>query len=175
MKLSLIRPAAIAAIALLAGTLVSAQTLKSNQTFGFGADKQLTFTYTENFDCIDQPLDDLNYNGIPAAQDPGELQTPICQTSFNPSINPPGQVGNPLITTEPIYVLVPLFSLDNDQNPNDAISCDNVVTGTLCGPALGSELITLFGALPEAYKAKPLIYTQCPDPGLAPGTCTMHS
>jgi hypothetical protein len=175
MKISLIRNAAIAAITLFAGSLASAQTLKSNQTFGFGADKQLTFTYTENFDCIDQPLDDLNYNGIPAAQDPAELQTPICQTSFNPSINPPGQVGNPLITTEPIYVLVPLFSLDNDQNPNDAISCDNVVAGTLCGPALGSELITLFGALPEAYKAKPLIYTQCPDPGLAPGTCTMHS
>jgi hypothetical protein len=94
---------------------------------------------------------------------------------INPSINPPGQVGNPYITTEPIYVLVPMFSVNNDQNPNDAISCDDVVTGTLCGPALGTELITLFGAVPEAFKATPLVYTQCPEPGSAPGTCTMHA
>jgi hypothetical protein len=67
-----------------------------------------------------------------------------------------------------------MFSVDNDQNPNDAISCKNVVPGTLCGPALGSELISLFGALPEAFKAKPLVYSQCPEPGSAPGTCTMH-
>jgi hypothetical protein len=174
MKISVIRPALLAAVALIAAN-VSAQTLKPNQTLGFGADQLLTFTYTQSFSCIDQPTDDLNYNGIKAAQDPGEQQTPICQTSFNPSINPPGQVGNPLVTTEPIYVLVPLFSVDNDQNPNDAISCDNVVAGTLCGPALGSELITLFGAVPEAYKAKPLVYTQCPEPGSAPGTCTMHA
>jgi hypothetical protein len=70
---------------------------------------------------------------------------------------------------------VPLFSVDNDQNPNDAISCNNVVQGTLCGPALGSELIALFGAVPEAFKATPLVYTQCPEPGSAPGTCTMHT
>jgi hypothetical protein len=50
-----------------------------------------------------------------------------------------------------------------------------VVAGTTCGPTLGSTLISLFGAVPEAFKQKPLIYTQCPDPGLAPGTCTMHA
>jgi hypothetical protein len=33
----------------------------------------------------------------------------------------------------------------------------------------------LFGALPEAFKAKPLVYAQCPGPGEAPGTCTMHT
>ena len=65
--------------------------------------------------------------------------------------------------------------MNNDQNPNDAISCDNVVAGTLCGPALGTELISLFGAVPEAFKATPLVYTQCPEPGSAPGTCTMHA
>lgn len=174
MKLPIIRPALIAAVALIAAT-TSAQTLKPNQTLGFGAGQLLTFTYTQNFDCVDQPTDDLNFNGIPAAKDPGELQTPICQAGINPTINPPGQVGNPLGTTEPLYVLVPLFSANNDQNPNDAISCTNVVPGTLCGSALGSELISLFGAVPEAYKATPLVYTQCPEPGSAPGTCTMHS
>jgi len=173
-RVSIIRPALIAAVALVA-VAASAQTLQANQTFGYGAKQLLKFTYTQNFDCIDQPFDDLNYNGIVAAKDPGELQTPICQTSINPSINPPGQVGNPFNTTEPLFVLVPLFSVNNDQNPNDAISCDNVVAGTLCGPALGTTLISLFGAVPEAFKATPLVYTQCPEPGSAPGTCTMHA
>jgi hypothetical protein len=124
---------------------------------------------------VDQPNDDLNFNGIPASMDPAEMQTPICQVGINPTIVPPGKFGNPAITTEPLYVLVPMFSADNDQNPNDAISCDAVVTGTLCGPALGSTLIKLFGAVPEGFKAKPLVYTQCPEPGAAPGTCTMHA
>jgi hypothetical protein len=174
MKLSIIRPAILAAVALIAAN-ASAQKLKPNQTLGFGDGQQLTFTYTQNFDCIDQPFDDLNFNGIIAAKDPGELQTPICQAGFQPTINPPGQVGNPYVTTEPIFVLVPLFSVNNDQNPNDAISCNNVVQGTLCGPALGTELISLFGAVPEAFKTTPLVYTQCPEPGSAPGTCTMHA
>ena len=174
MKCPVIRAALLTCIALIAVTSF-AQNLAPNQTFGYGATRLLQFTYTQNFDCVDQPFDDLNYNGIVAAKDPGELQTPICTVGILPSINPPGQVGNPYITTEPLFVLVPMFSVNNDQNPNDAISCDNVVTGTLCGPALGSELITLFGAVPEAFKAKPLVYTQCPEPGSAPGTCTMHA
>ena len=174
MKVSALQCALLAAVALIAAT-ASAQNLAANQTLGFGANQLLRFTYTQNFDCIDQPFDDLNFNGVVAAKDPGELQTPICQAGINPSINPPGQVGNPINTTEPLYVLVPLFSVNNDQNPNDAISCNNVVAGTLCGPALGTELISLFGAVPEAFKSRPLVYTQCPEPGSAPGTCTMHA
>ena len=177
MRVSFSRLSIFLALALMAGTAFAQKpgSLQANQTYGFGAGKLLKFTYTENFDCIDQPNSDLNFNGIPADMDPGEMQIPICQVGTQPTINPPGQVGNPAVTTEPLYVLAPLFSVDNDQNPNDAISCDNVVTGTLCGPALGSTLITLFGSLPEAFKAKPLVYTQCPDPGTAPGTCTMHA
>jgi hypothetical protein len=174
MKLSVSWSTFLATVALIPAT-ASAQTLKPNQTLGFGAGQQLTFTYTDNFDCIDQPSDDLNFNGIIAAKDPGEMQTPICQAGTQPTINPPGQVGNPFVTTEPIFVLVPMFSVNNDQNPDDAISCKNVVQGTLCGPALGSELISLFGVVPEAFKAAPLVYTQCPEPGSAPGTCTMHA
>jgi hypothetical protein len=174
MKISIYRPilllAAVAAIAI----SVSAQS-KPNQTLGYGAGKLLTFTYTQNFDCIDQPNSDLNFNGVPAESDPAEMQTPICQVGTQPNINPPGMTGNPAVTTEPLYVLVPMFSTDNDQNPNDAISCTNVVAGTTCGPALGTTLISLFGALPEAFKAKPSVYTQCPEPGSAPGTCTMHA
>ncbi len=149
--------------------------LKPNQTAGYGADKVLKFNYTQNFDCIDQPFDDLNYNGVRASLNPGEFQIPICQVGTNPTINPPGQTGNAEVTTEPVYVLVPMFSVDKDQNPNDAISCSNVVPGTLCGPALGKTLIQLFGAIPEGFKEKPAVYTQCPDPGLPAGTCTMHA
>ncbi len=162
------------ALVLITGTLF-AQQLQPNQTQGFGDNRVLEFTYTQNFDCIDQPQDDLNYNGISAESDPGELQTPICVVGTQPSINPPGMKGNPANTTEPIYVLVPMFSVNNDQNPNDAISCTGVVQGTICGPTLGTTLIQLFGAIPEAFKQNPLVFTQCPDVGSAPGTCTMHA
>jgi hypothetical protein len=50
-----------------------------------------------------------------------------------------------------------------------------VTPGTLCGPELGKALIKLFGALPEGFKAKPLVFSQCPEPGARPGTCTMHA
>src|ERR1700733_9968392 len=116
-----------AAFAMIAGTMFGQ--LKPNQTEGFGDGQVLKFTYTQNFDCIDQPLDDLNYNGILAQSDPSEMQTPICVVGTQPTINPPGKIGNPFITTEPIYVLVPMFSADKGQNPNDAISCANVVQG----------------------------------------------
>ena len=150
--------------------------LAANQTEGYGAGKLLTFTYTENFDCVDQPKSDLNFNKKDADVDPDELQIPICQAGTNPTINPPGQPGKATKTTDPLYVLIPLFSADNDQNPNDAISCKEVVKGTICGKELGEALIKFFGALPEAFKAKPLVYSQCPDPTLPrPGTCTMHT
>lgn len=165
----------------LAGSLVtaSAQNLPSllpNQTYGFGAGQLLTFTYTENFDCIDQPGFDLDYNGVKAESDPNEMQIPICVAGINTHINPPGQTGNPIVTTEPLFVLVPMFSVDDDQNPNDAIACSStIVTGTACGPALGNTLLSLFGFIPEGFKQKPLVYTQCPEYGKPQGTCTMHA
>src|SRR5580693_6748267 len=70
LKAAIFRLMLTSAIVLIAGT--SFAQLKPNQTAGYGDEKVLTFTYTENFDCIDQPLDDLNYNGVPAQSDPGE-------------------------------------------------------------------------------------------------------
>jgi hypothetical protein len=165
----------ISSVIAFATASLSAQALKPNQTQGYGDDKILKFDYTQQFDCVDQPFDDLNYNGVKAASDPAEFQIPICQVGINPSINPPGQIGSAEKTTEPVYVLVPMFSVDNDKNPDDAISCADVVQGTLCGAQLGKMLISLFGAIPESFKAKPSVFTQCPDPGLPPGTCTMHA
>lgn len=165
----------------LAGTLAAmltvggayAQSLNPNQTQGFSHGKIVKFTYQQNYACVDQPHDDLDYNSILAESDPGEFQTPICQAGIQPTIDPTGANAQ---RTAILYVLVPMFSLNNDQNPNDAIPCPaEVRPSTLCGPALGKVLIQLFGAVPEAYKAHPLVFTDCPGPGFMPGTCTMHA
>lgn len=159
----------------LAALQASAQ-LAPNQTNGFGADKLVTFTYTQNFDCVDQPTLDLDFNKIPAQSDPNEMQTPICQAVAEPTADP---TGRSITKTAHLYVLIPMFSVDNDQNPGHAMACPNGGRpGELCGPALGAALIKLFGFLPEAWKMKvnPAITTQCPDPNNpVAGTCTMHS
>jgi hypothetical protein len=134
--------------------------LQKNETFGFGANQLLIFKYDQNFDCVDQPKDDRNYNGVPAESDPNELEQDICQDGM-PSTRDP--TGVPVAQTDKLYVLVPMFSLNNDQNPNDAFT-----------PALGATLIKLFGAVPEAFKTAPLVAVQCPNPGSPPGSCTMH-
>jgi hypothetical protein len=135
--------------------------LEPNQTFGFGADQLLRFTYEQNFACIHEPKDDRNYNGVLAQSDPGEFQQPICQVGAPSTIDP---TGMPVAQSEPLYVLVPMFSLNNDQNPNDAFT-----------PELGQTLIKLFGAVPEGFKKHPLVTVQCPDKGGSPRTCTMHA
>lgn len=135
--------------------------LKPNQTFGFGADRLLRFTYEQNFACVHQPGDDRNYNGVKAQSDPAEFQRPICQVGAPSRIDPTGVA---IAQSEPLYVLVPMFSLNNDQNPADAFT-----------PELGKALIKLFGAVPEGFKRHPLVAVQCPDNAGSPGTCTMHA
>lgn len=155
---------------------LSGVSLLPNQTHGFGNGGLITFTYLQNFDCVDEPTMDLDFNGVEAQSDPNEMQTPICQAITEPGHDPSG--GN-LKQTAQLYVLLPMFSVDNDTNPNDAMPCpDGGRPGELCGPALGAALIQTFGFLPEAWKTtvNPAITTQCPDPGnMTPGTCTMHA
>jgi hypothetical protein len=117
----------------------------------------------------------LDFNGILAQSDPDEMQTPICQAVTEPTQDPP---GGSLKHTAHLYVFIPMFSADNDQNPNDAMACPNGGRpGELCGPTLGSALISLFGFVPEAWKTHPAVATLCPDPhpNVMPGTCTMHA
>jgi hypothetical protein len=164
-----------AALALAAPALAqSTPTLAPNQTVGFGADRLLTFTYPQNFHCLHQNTDDLNYNGVAAQSDPAEFQTPICQPGEQPAFDP---TGAPIKNTAILFVLVPMFNVGGpDTNPSDAIVCDQAFpAGTLCGPELGNQLITLFGTIPEAFKNTPAVFTQCPNPGSPPGTCTMHT
>lgn len=167
-----------AGVLLIAGCLVAstarAQQLAPNQTKGFGNNRLVTFTYLQNFDCVDQPLLDLDFNGVLAQSDPNEMQMPICQPITEPTQDP---TGGDIKHTAHLYVLVPMFSVNNDQNPSDAMPCPNGGRpGELCGPQLGKALISLFGFVPEAWKTHPAVSTQCPDPNHAvPGTCTMHA
>jgi hypothetical protein len=146
--------------------------LAPNQTNGFGNGRLVTFSYLQSFDCVDQPLLDLNFNGVEAQSDPSEMQTPICQAVTEPTQDPSGA---DIKHTAHLYVLVPMFG--TDKNPADAMACPNGGRpGELCGAALGATLIKLFGHLPEAWRAKPSVPTQCPDPNNpVPGTCTMHA
>jgi len=155
----------------LPGANVWAQ-LAPNQTNGFGNSRVITFTYLQNFDCVDQPTLDLDFNGVAAQSDPNEMQTPICQAVTEPTQDP---TGGDLKHTAHLYVLVPMFG--TDKNPADAMPCPNGGrTGELCGVALGNALLKLFGHIPEAWSAKPSVATQCPDPNHpVPGTCTMHA
>jgi hypothetical protein len=169
-------PAAIAWVFFLAASTSAPAQLAADQTHGFGADRLVTFTYLQSFDCVDQPKLDLDFNGILAQSDPNEMQVPICQPVTEPTQDP---AGRKIENTAHLYVLVPMFSVDNDQNPNDAMPCPNGGRpGELCGRRLGETLIKLFGAIPEAWKTKvnSTITTQCPDPSHhVPGTCTMHA
>lgn len=161
--------------ATIAAGIASAQ-LAPNQTNGFGNGRLVTFTYLQNFDCVDLPTFDLDFNGKLAQSDPNEMQTPICQPITEPAQDP---TGGDIKHTAHLYVLIPMFSVDHDMNPNDAMPCPNGGRpGELCGAALGTALINAFGFLPEAWKAKvnPAITTQCPDPNNpVAGTCTMHA
>lgn len=160
---------------ILIATQASAQQA-ANQTRAFGNGRLVLFTYQQNFDCVDQPTMDLDFNGKLAESDPDEMQMPICQAVTEPTRDP---AGGKIKQTAHLYVFVPMFSVDNDQNPADAMACPaGGRPHELCGTALGHALIDAFGFVPEAWKTKvdPAITTQCPDPGNpVPGTCTMHS
>src|SRR5215471_7993222 len=93
-----------AAFFALTSVSVSAQ-LGPHQTNGFGNNRLITFTYLQNFDCVDQPLLDLDFNGKLAQSDPNEMQTPICQPVTEPTQDPTG--GN-IKHTAHLYVFVPM-------------------------------------------------------------------
>jgi hypothetical protein len=57
----------------------------------FGNGRLITFSYLQNFDCVDQPTMDLDFNGVKAQSDPNEMQTPICQAVTEPTADPAGE------------------------------------------------------------------------------------
>jgi hypothetical protein len=103
-----------------------------NQTDGFGNEKLLVFTYFQNFACIHEPFDDLDGSGhtgdgLVAAVDPDEFQTPKCILGDSgsgslPTIDP---TGRPIAGTEPLFVIVPFF----DTNGNGTVEALEVDPG----------------------------------------------
>jgi hypothetical protein len=139
--------------------------LKVNQTEGYGASQLLRFTYTQQFDCVVEPNDDRNYNGKIAATDPLEFSLrPECQVGAPSTIDPTGIKAT---VTDKLYVIVPFFETDPSQPAFNA--------------KLGTTLKGLLGFVPDAFKIRPGVAVQCPEPGPPdtelkgrPGTCTMH-
>src|SRR3989442_6326420 len=80
----------VAACACLTFAVNASAQLAPNQTNGFGNDRLVTFTYNQNFDCVDQPTMDLDFNKIQAQSDPNEMQKPICQAVTEPTADPTG-------------------------------------------------------------------------------------
>jgi hypothetical protein len=155
--------AALLAVAVSATTAL-AGTLAVDQTQGYGANKLLTFTYTQQFACVVQPFDDRTYKGLFAAVYPAQLSHPQCQIGAPSKIDP---TGLDVAKTDKLYVIVPFFET-NKSTPAFT-------------PALGAELKKLFGMVPDAFKPQPGVAVQCPEPGSPttrlkgkPGTCTMH-
>ena len=100
--------------------------LAPNQTNGFGNSRLVTFTYLQNFDCVDQPTLDLDSNHKVAQSDPNEMQIPICQPITEPTADP---TGGDIKHTAHLYVLIPMFSVNGSKNPNDAMACPFLRTG----------------------------------------------
>ena len=66
--------ALIACVSLFAAASGTSAQLAPNQTQGFGNGRIITFTYQQNFDCVDEPSLDLDFNGVKAESDPNEMQ-----------------------------------------------------------------------------------------------------
>jgi len=134
--------------------------LAPNQTFGFGADQLLRFTYAQEGRCVNRSEGDPRRNLVETPAEAEMDRTPtrrVADESF------PDRAGVVVERSEPLYVLVPMFSLNGDQSPDDAFT-----------PALGQQLIKLLGAVPEAFKTHPLVAVECPNSGDPGRGCTMH-
>lgn len=77
------RKAVIALALIIASRVTQAQTaaggLAANQTQGYANGKVLTFTYTQNFACVEQPGDDPTFNGVTADQPARRHRVRLCR------------------------------------------------------------------------------------------------
>lgn len=172
--------AATAAVTLLAvsaavgGGAEPMRPIAVNQTDGFGNDRLVAFTYFQNFDCVHGPFTDLDRDGEVAAVDPDEFQETDCIVNVAPEDTSIDPAGDPADSTEPLFVIAPLFDADND---NEADRDGDGVRD----PAFEAALTGLFGDVPDAFDPTPGVDVQCPEPGPPLtqhtgdyGTCTMH-
>jgi len=87
--------------------------IRVDQTDGYADGKVVVFTYGENYQCVHEPFDDRDGDGLPAAQDPDEFQKPVCEVGFGTKVGI-DPAGEPATKTEDLFVIVPFFDADHD-------------------------------------------------------------
>ena len=105
-----------------------------NQTNGFGNNRLATFTYCR----ILIAWISRQWTWISMAYWPSPIPM-RCRRPFasRPPSPPRTRLAEALNTPRIFYVFIPMFSVDNDQNPNDAMPCPNGGRpGELCGRTL---------------------------------------
>ena len=155
----------VTASASTSATATPSRPIRADQTDGYADGRLLTFTYGQQYDCVHEPGDDRDGDGIPADRDPDEFQTPVCEVGFGTKVGL-DPAGDPTSKTEPLYVIVPFFDADHDGEAANG---------------LADTLQSIFGFVPDAFDPTPGVPVQCPEPGgnLTAqtgefGTCTMH-
>ncbi len=163
--------------------------IAANQTDAFGEGQVIVFTYSQSFDCVDEPANDLDHNGVKSQADPIEVNGPHCVAADSPTIDP---AGDSTRNTAPLFVIVPFFetnaAVPAATNPDCApgfgniaalvtlhyltVPCDSLgpalqaVTG-----ALGLKRADGHGIVPDAFKVPTpgdptkVAPVQCPEPG----------
>jgi hypothetical protein len=175
-----------------AGAAVSARPnvqIAANQTDAYGEGQVIVFTYSQSFDCVDEPANDLDHNGVMSQADPIEVNGPHCVAADSPTIDP---AGRPTTNTAPLFVIVPFFETNAGvpaaTNPDCApgfgniaalvtlhyltVPCDSLGSA-LQGvtSALGFKRADGHGIVPDAFKVPTpgdptkVAPVQCPEPG----------
>jgi len=91
--------------------------LAQNQTNSFGNNRLVTFTYLQNFDCVDQPKLDLDFNGIPI---PMKCRRRFASLSSNPRRIQLAGTSNTRPTSRCSFRC---SRSTMTQNPNDKMPC----------------------------------------------------
>ncbi len=138
--------------------------IEFNEIEGFAKDKLLALTYPINYMCVHDAFDDLDHDGVVAANDSEEHQEEYCAAGIESLLDP---AGNPSSQTKILHALVPFFDADFD--------------GEASPPALQADLQALFGFVPDGFDPTPGVPVHCPHPGPPTsqhtgtyGACAMH-
>ena len=132
MRIKLDRPFLTLAVIAALATFASAQG-KPNQTQGYGDGKLLTFTYTQI--RLRRPAHDRSEFQRRRRSEGSRRNADSDLPGWNSADDQPsGKVGNPAVTTEPVYVLVPMSRVTTTRIRTTRISCNGVVSGTTAVP-----------------------------------------
>ena len=172
------RSALIIGIALACGSAfaqnVKAPKLAPDQSLGYGANHLTTFTYTQVSTAWISPK--VTSTSTESRRHPirPNFRFPFAKPVSSRRLTRPDSPSAASIPPSPCMFWFPCFPWTTTRIPTTPSRVPASWKARTAGPHWAA-LDGLFGSLPEAFKATPLVYTQCPDPGLPAGTCTMHT